>query len=59
MVTIVGDLYLDLRTATDQRLVVEVGLARAAMPEASLDAEALWPGSSGWSAGSRSRAVRA
>ncbi|HEV3463717.1 MAG TPA: DNA polymerase III subunit gamma/tau, partial [Actinomycetota bacterium] len=32
MVTIVGDLYLDLRTATDQRLVVEVGLARAAMP---------------------------
>jgi DNA polymerase III subunit gamma/tau len=41
MVTIVGDLYLDLRTATDQRLVVEVGLARAAMPEASLDAEAL------------------
>ena len=41
MLTIVGDLYLDLRTATDQRLVVEVGLARAAMPEASLDAEAL------------------
>jgi DNA polymerase III subunit gamma/tau len=41
MVTIVGDLYLDLRTATDQRLVVEVGLARAAMPEVSLDAEAL------------------
>ena len=41
MVTIVGDLYLDLRTATDQRLVVEVGLARAAVPEASLDAEAL------------------
>ena len=41
MVTIVGDLYLDLRTATDQRLVVEVGLARAAIPEASLDAEAL------------------
>src|SRR5918999_1167909 len=41
MVGIVGDLYLDLRTATDQRLVVEVGLARAAMPEASLDAEAL------------------
>jgi DNA polymerase-3 subunit gamma/tau len=41
MVSIVGDLYLDLRTATDQRLVVEVGLARAAVPEASLDAEAL------------------
>jgi DNA polymerase-3 subunit gamma/tau len=41
MVRIVGELYLDLRTATDQRLVVEVGLARAAMPEASLDAEAL------------------
>jgi DNA polymerase-3 subunit gamma/tau len=41
MVAIVGDLYLDLRTATDQRLVVEVGLARAAVPEASLDAEAL------------------
>ncbi|HEX7148451.1 MAG TPA: DNA polymerase III subunit gamma/tau [Actinomycetota bacterium] len=41
MVTIVGDLYLDLRTATDQRLVVEIGLARAAVPEASLDAEAL------------------
>ncbi|HEX3214620.1 MAG TPA: DNA polymerase III subunit gamma/tau [Actinomycetota bacterium] len=41
MVTIVGDLYLDLRTATDQRLVVELGLARAAVPEASLDAEAL------------------
>jgi DNA polymerase III subunit gamma/tau len=41
MVRIVGDLYLDLRTATDQRLVVEIGLARAAVPEASLDAEAL------------------
>src|SRR5215204_1098265 len=41
MVTIVGDLYLDLRTATDQRLVVEIGLARAAVLEASLDAEAL------------------
>jgi DNA polymerase-3 subunit gamma/tau len=41
MVRIVGDLYLDLRTATDQRLVVELGLARAAVPEASLDAEAL------------------
>jgi DNA polymerase III subunit gamma/tau len=41
MVRIVGELYLDLRTATDQRLVVEVGLARAAVPEASLDAEAL------------------
>src|ERR687889_743449 len=41
MVRIVGHLYLDLRTATDQRLVVEVGLARAAVPEASLDAEAL------------------
>jgi DNA polymerase-3 subunit gamma/tau len=38
---IVGDVYLDLRAATDQRLVLEVGLARAAMPEASLDAEAL------------------
>ena len=32
MVALVGDLYLDLRTATDQRLVVEVGLARAAVP---------------------------
>src|SRR5829696_5753705 len=41
MVSIVGELYLDLRTATDQRLVVEVGLARAAVPEVSLDAEAL------------------
>ena len=41
MVRIVGDLYLDLRTATDQRLVVELGLARTAVPEASLDAEAL------------------
>jgi DNA polymerase-3 subunit gamma/tau len=41
MVGIVGELYLDLRTATDQRLVVEIGLARAAVPEASLDAEAL------------------
>jgi DNA polymerase-3 subunit gamma/tau len=41
MVSIVGELYLDLRTATDQRLVVEVGLARAAVPEASLDAESL------------------
>src|SRR5215207_1118857 len=41
MVSIVGELYLDLRTATDQRLVVEIGLARAAVPEASLDAEAL------------------
>ena len=41
MVNIVGELHLDLRTATDQRLVVEVGLARAAVPEASLDAEAL------------------
>src|SRR4029450_11340296 len=41
MVSIVGELYLDLRTATDQRLVVEGGLARAAVPEASLDAEAL------------------
>src|SRR4029453_19019140 len=40
MVSIVGELYLDLRTATDQRLVVEVGLARAAVPEVSLDAEA-------------------
>ena len=38
---VVGDVYLDLRTATDQRLVLEVGFARAAMPEASLDAEAL------------------
>jgi DNA polymerase III subunit gamma/tau len=41
LVRIVGDLYLDLRTATDQRLVLEVGLAKAALPEASLDAEAL------------------
>ncbi len=41
LVRILGDVYQDLRTATDQRLVLEVGLARAAMPEASLDAEAL------------------
>jgi DNA polymerase-3 subunit gamma/tau len=41
LVRIVGDVYLDLRTATDQRLVLEVGLARAALPEASLDADAL------------------
>src|SRR4029453_8693503 len=41
VVRILGDLYLDLRTATDQRLVLEVGLARAALPEASLDAHAL------------------
>jgi DNA polymerase III subunit gamma/tau len=41
VVRILGDLYLDLRTATDQRLVLEVGLARAALPEASLDADAL------------------
>jgi len=38
---IIGEVYLDMRTATDQRLVLEVGMARAAMPEASLDAEAL------------------
>jgi DNA polymerase III subunit gamma/tau len=38
---ILGEVYLDMRTATDQRLVLEVGMARAAMPEASLDAEAL------------------
>jgi DNA polymerase-3 subunit gamma/tau len=30
-----------MRTATDQRLVLEVGMTRAAMPEASLDADAL------------------
>ncbi|HYT27302.1 MAG TPA: DNA polymerase III subunit gamma/tau [Actinomycetota bacterium] len=41
LVRILGDLYLDLRTATDQRLVLEIGLARAALPEASLDADAL------------------
>ena len=41
LVRILGDVYQDLRTATDQRLVLEVGLARAAMPEASLDAESL------------------
>jgi len=41
LVRILGDVYQDLRTATDQRLVLEVGLARAAMPEASLDADAL------------------
>jgi DNA polymerase-3 subunit gamma/tau len=41
VVRILGDLYVDLRTATDQRLVLEVGLARAALPEASLDADAL------------------
>jgi DNA polymerase III subunit gamma/tau len=39
--SILGEVYLDMRTATDQRLVLEVGMARAAMPEASLDAEAL------------------
>ncbi len=38
---ILGDVYLDMRTATDQRLVLEVGMSRAAMPEASVDAEAL------------------
>jgi DNA polymerase III subunit gamma/tau len=38
---ILGEVYLDMRSATDQRLVLEVGMARAAMPEASLDAEAL------------------
>jgi DNA polymerase-3 subunit gamma/tau len=38
---ILGEVYLDMRTATDQRLVLEVGMARAAMPEASLDAESL------------------
>jgi DNA polymerase-3 subunit gamma/tau len=41
LLRILGDVYQDLRTATDQRLVLEVGLARAAMPEASLDADAL------------------
>jgi DNA polymerase III subunit gamma/tau len=38
---ILGEVYLDMRSATDQRLVLEVGMARAAMPEASLDADAL------------------
>jgi DNA polymerase III subunit gamma/tau len=38
---ILGEVYLDMRSATDQRLILEVGMARAAMPEASLDAEAL------------------
>jgi DNA polymerase-3 subunit gamma/tau len=41
LVRVVGETYLDLRTATDQRLVLEVGLAKAALPEASLDADAL------------------
>jgi DNA polymerase III subunit gamma/tau len=41
LLRVLGDVYLDLRTATDQRLVLEVGLARAALPEASLDADAL------------------
>ena len=41
LIRILGDVYLDLRTATDQRLVLEVGLARAALPEASVDADAL------------------
>jgi DNA polymerase-3 subunit gamma/tau len=41
MLRLVGELYLDLRTATDQRLALEVGLAQAAMPETQLDAEAL------------------
>ena len=41
LVRIVGETYLDLRTATDQRLVLEAGLAKAALPEASLDADAL------------------
>ncbi|HEX6677165.1 MAG TPA: DNA polymerase III subunit gamma/tau [Actinomycetes bacterium] len=41
VVRILGDLFIDLRTATDQRLALEVGLARAALPEASLDADAL------------------
>jgi DNA polymerase III subunit gamma/tau len=41
LVRVVGETYMDLRTATDQRLVLEVGLAKAALPEASLDADAL------------------
>jgi DNA polymerase III subunit gamma/tau len=41
LVRIVGETYMDLRTATDQRLVLEVGLAKAALPEASLDADSL------------------
>jgi DNA polymerase III subunit gamma/tau len=41
LVRVVGETYMDLRTATDQRLVLEVGLATAALPEASLDADAL------------------
>jgi DNA polymerase III subunit gamma/tau len=41
LVRVVGETYMDLRTATDQRLVLEVGLARAALPESSLDADAL------------------
>jgi DNA polymerase-3 subunit gamma/tau len=41
VVRILGDLNVDLRTATDQRLALEVALARAALPEASLDADAL------------------
>jgi DNA polymerase III subunit gamma/tau len=41
LVRVVGETYMDLRTATDQRLVLEVGLAGAALPESSLDADAL------------------
>jgi DNA polymerase-3 subunit gamma/tau len=41
LVRVVGETYMDLRTATDQRLVLEVGLAKAALPEVSLDADAL------------------
>jgi DNA polymerase III subunit gamma/tau len=41
LVRILGEVHLDMRTATDPRLVLEVGLARAAMPEATSDPEAL------------------
>jgi DNA polymerase-3 subunit gamma/tau len=41
LVRVLGDVHLDMRTATDPRLVLEVGLARAAMPEASVDPTAL------------------
>ena len=41
MVRLLSGVLTELRAATDQRLVLELGLARCALPETSLDAEAL------------------
>ncbi|HKE97413.1 MAG TPA: DNA polymerase III subunit gamma/tau [Actinomycetes bacterium] len=41
LVRVLGQVHLDLRAATDPRLVLEVGLAAAALPESSTDADAL------------------